>query len=111
MGTSAPSISMMQLSTPHPAAAAEDVLDGADRHRAPLEGGGVVEGGRRVEPRGDGLLGVVAPDEHQAVVGRRGPKGGANRMTGVEADAVDGDCRSECRLLPHASSTCADASQ
>ncbi len=80
----------------------EHVLDGPDRDAVVLEGRGVVEGGGRFEARGHGPIRVVHAQEDEAVIDRRRPEMGLGGMTRVQADPLDGDRRSQCRLLSHA---------
>ena len=87
------------------------VLDGPDRDVAPLQGRRQVEARCRLQPRRDRAVRMLAPQEDQAVIGRRRVEMRPHRMAGVEADAVDGDRSLECRLLAHASSTNPDPSQ
>ena len=98
IGTSGPSISIRQLSRPTPGRRREHVLDRADRDVAALEGGRVVEGGGRFEPRPGRLVRVVPPQEDEAVVDRRRVEMGPSRVAGMEADAVDRDGRSAVLL-------------
>ncbi len=80
----------------------QDVLDGADRDSVVLEGRRVVEGGGRFEAGGDGAVGVVHAQENEPVVDRRGTEVGLGGMPRVQADSLDRDRGSQCRLLSHA---------
>ena len=80
----------------------EHVLDRADRDAVVLERGGVVERRGGVEPGGNRTVRMVQPHEDEAVIDGRRTEMRLGWMARVQADALDGDCGSQCRLLSHA---------